>query len=111
VNNSKASLEMEKFQVNWTTLWNEEQFREKTYLQIIKDFSLAGLEINSDKLKQNITLEELAAYLEIQIANDPRPQLLYIIDLKEEQYSNLGFAIVQRIAFKVYLRLHFSQSH
>lgn len=108
LNNSNSSSEIEKFQVNWTALWNEELFREKTLLQIVKDFSLSGMQIKLEELKQCKSIEVLSHYIENKIADNPSPQLLYIIDLKEQVYDHLGAAIVQRIAFKVYLRMQFS---
>jgi hypothetical protein len=51
----------------------------------------------------------LALEIEAHITNENISQLCYIVDLKNPFSEQLGLAILQRIAFKVYLRIHLSQ--
>ena len=112
MNNSKNTSELEKFESIWTSFWLEDDFRSQTLAQITKDFWLSGIMLNAEDLQKYKTLDALAESLNQTIKNNPKPQLLYIVDLKEKRYENLGLAIIQRIAFKVFLRKHFtSQSH
>ena len=108
MNNSKNGSELEKFESKWTSFWIEDGFRFQTFEQIVKDFWLAGINLNIEELKKHQSLATLAESLNKTLKNNPKPQLLYIVDLKEKSYENLGLAIVQRIAFKVFLRKHFS---
>ena len=108
MNNSKKPSELEKFKSKWTNFWVEDDFRSQTFEQIIKDFWLSGIILNLEDLQKYKTLDSLADYLNKTIRDNPRPQLLYIVDLKEKSYDNIGIAIIQRIAYKVFLRKHFS---
>ena len=108
MNNSKRTSDLEKFESIWTSFWLEDDFRSQTLSQIIKDFWLSGIILNLEDLQKYKTLESLADSLNKTIIENPRPQLLYIVDLKEKSHDNLGLAIIQRIAFKVFLRKHFS---
>tara|TARA_B100000768_G_C11037940_1_gene272961 strand:- start:10 stop:342 length:333 start_codon:yes stop_codon:yes gene_type:complete len=108
LNNSKKPSELEKFKSKWTNFWIEDDFRSQTFEQIIKDFWLSGIVLNLEDLQKHKTLEALAESIDKTIKDNPKPQLFYIVDLKEKSYENLGLAIVQRIAFKVFLRKHFS---
>jgi hypothetical protein len=92
----------------WTSYWLEDDFRTQTLSQIIKDFWLSGIILNLEDLQKCKTLDRLADSLNKTIRDNPRPQLLYIVDLKEKSYDNMGLAIIQRIAYKVFLRKHFS---
>ena len=108
LNYSKSGADLEKFESKWTSFWAEDNFRSQTLAQISKDFWLAGININIEDLQQFKTLHALAEALNHEIECNPRPQLLYIVDLKEQKYENLGLAIIQRIAFKVFLRKYFT---
>ena len=108
MNNSKKPSELEKFKSKWTNFWVEDDFRSQTLSQIIKDFWLSGILLNLEDLQKYKTLEELAESLNQTIKDHPKPQLFYIVDLKEQSFENIGLAIIQRIAFKVFLRKHFS---
>ncbi|OUT70878.1 MAG: hypothetical protein CBB76_05245 [Crocinitomicaceae bacterium TMED16] len=108
MNNSKPTSDLEKFESIWPSYWLEDDFRSKTLSQIIKDFWLSGIILNLEDLQKYKTLDSLADYLNKTIRDNPRPQLLYIVDLKEKSYDNMGLAIIQRIAYKVFLRKHFS---
>ena len=108
MNYSKSGAHLEKFESKWTSFWAEDNFRSQTLAQISKDFWLAGININIEDLQQFKTLHALAQALNHEIKCNPRPQLLYIVDLKEQKYENLGLAIIKRIAFKVFLRRHFT---
>ena len=109
MNNSKRTSDLEKFESIWTSYWLEDDFRSQTLSQIIKDFWLSGLSLSLDDLQKCKTLDSLADSLNKTLKDNPRPQLLYIVDLKEKSHDNLGLAIIQRIAFKVFLRKHFSR--
>lgn len=108
MNNSKRTSDLEKFESIWPSYWLEDDFRSKTLSQIIKDFWLSGIILNLEDLQKYKTLDSLADSLNKTIRDNPRPQLLYIVDLKEKSYDNIGLAIIQRIAYKVFLRKHFS---
>tara|TARA_B100001093_G_scaffold516139_1_gene594217 strand:+ start:732 stop:1064 length:333 start_codon:yes stop_codon:yes gene_type:complete len=108
LNNSKRTSDLEKFESIWPSYWLEDDFRSKTLSQIIKDFWLSGIILNLEDLQKCKTLDRLADSLNKTIRDNPRPQLLYIVDLKEKSYDNIGLAIIQRIAYKVFLRKHFS---
>ncbi len=108
MNYSKNGAELKKFESKWTSFWVADDFRSQTLAQIIKDFWLAGINLNLEDLQKFKTLDALAESLNCTIKCNPRPQLLYIVDLNEKKYENLGLAIVHRIAFKVFLRKHFT---
>ena len=108
MNYSKNGAELKKFESKWTSFWVDDDFRNQTLAQIIKDFWLAGINLNLEDLQKFKTLDALAESLNFTIKCNPRPQLLYIVDLNEKKYENLGLAIVYRIAFKVFLRKHFT---
>ena len=108
MNNLKRVSDLEKFESLWNSFWLEDDFRSQTLSQIIKDFWLSGIVLNLEELQKYKTLDSLADSLNKTIKDNPRPQLLYIVDLKEKRYNNLGLAIIQRIAFKVFLRKHYS---
>ena len=108
MNYSKNGTELKKFELKWTSFWVADDFRSQTLAQIIKDFWLAGINLNLEDLQKFKTLDALAESLNCTIKCNPSPQLLYIVDLNEKKYENLGLAIVHRIAFKVFLRKHFT---
>ena len=108
MNNSKPTSDLEKFESIWPSYWLEDDFRTQTLSQIIKDFWLSGIILNLEDLQKCKTLDRLADSLNKTIRDNPRPQLLYIVDLKEKSYDNIGLAIIQRSAYKVFLRKHFS---
>lgn len=108
MNNSKSTSDLEKFESQWTSFWIEDDFRIQTLAQIIKDFYRSGIELKLEDLDKHKTLEALSESLNQTIKHNPKKQLLYIIDLKEKRYENLGLGIIKRIAFKVFLRKHFS---
>ena len=91
MNNSKRTSDLEKFESIWTSYWLEDDFRTQTLSQIIKDFWLSGIILNLEDLQKCKTLDRLADSLNKTIRDNPRPQLLYIVDLKEKSfyYDNL----------------------
>jgi hypothetical protein len=106
---SNSISKINDFQLNWNELWEQELFRKKTYEQIFKDFQLAGITIDILQLKNHFLIETLALEIEAHITNENISQLCYIVDLKNPFSEQLGLAILQRIAFKVYLRIHLPQ--
>ena len=109
MNNPKRTSDLEKFESIWASFWLEDDFRSQTLSQIIKDFWLSGIILSLEDLQKCKTLDSLADSLNKTLKDNPRAQLLYIVDLKEKSQDNLGLAIIQRIAFKVFLRKHFSR--
>jgi hypothetical protein len=109
LNNRKRAYDLEKSESIWTSCWLEDDFRSQTLSQIIKDFWLSGIILSLEDLQKYKTLSSLADSLNKTLKDNPRPQLLNIVDLKEKCHDNLGLAIIQRIAFKVFLRKHFSR--
>ena len=77
-------------------------------MQITKDFRLAGIELKIKGSVKNESLETLALEIEGVLTAKNISQLCYIVDLSNPFEDNLGFRIIQRVACKVYLKMHFS---
>ena len=111
MNNQNSPIEVTKFQIIWQNFWNEEDFRQQTFLQLSKDFALAGIDIPVKLLIKCENRESLVSFIKLKINPDNIKQLMYIIDLKEEkleQETNFIPALIQRVAFKVFLRNYLS---
>jgi len=109
--NQNLPIEITKFQVIWLNFWNEDDFRNQTLLQLSKDFALSGIDISVDLLRKCQTQESLVCLIEKKIDGHNMNQLLYVIDLKDDvlnQGSGFIAAIIQRVAFKVFLRNYLS---
>jgi hypothetical protein len=104
--------------------FSNKQFVQDTLLQIQKDFSRCGWEIDSLRLNQRLTkveLEELIGEKLVEIMKHGESQLLqliYIIDIPEKEFLSsvtqkevvkiLSEKILLKEAYKVYLRRKFS---
>ncbi len=104
--------------------FSNKQFVQDTLLQIQKDFSRCGWEIDSSRLNQRLTkveLEELIGEKLVEIMKHGESQLLqliYIIDIPEKEFLSsvtqkevvqiLSEKILLKEAYKVYLRRKFS---
>ena len=111
MNNQNLPIEITKFQVIWLNFWNEDDFRNQTLLQLSKDFALSGIDISVDLLRKCQNKESLDCLIEKKIDGHNLNQLLYVIDLKEgilQQETNFIPLIIQRVAFKVFLRNYLS---
>lgn len=111
MNNKNLPFEVTKFQVIWLNFWNEDDFRNQTLLQLSKDFALSGIDISVDLLSKCHDKESLVCLIEKKIDGHNLNQLLYVIDLKEDvlnQGSDFIPLIIQRVAFKVFLRNYLS---
>ena len=87
MNNPKRTSDLENFESIWASFWLEDDFRSETLSQIIKDFWLSGLSLSLDDLQKCKTLDSSADSLNKTLKDYPRPQLIYIVDLKEKSHD------------------------
>ena len=108
----------------YITSLSEKIFAQKTYRQIVREFSKIGIALkencDADITKENI-ISIVSEELEAMLNHNPQlvAQLFYSIDLPEEKIKktieegesvvvNIAEAILYRSAQKVYLRERFS---
>jgi hypothetical protein len=111
LNNQNLPIEVTKFQETWMNFWNEDDFRQQTFLQLSKDFALSGIDLSVDVLGKCRNNEQLVGLIEKKIDTHDLNRLLYVIDLKEavlQQETNFIPVLIQRVAFKVFLRNYLS---
>jgi len=111
LNNQNLPIEVTKFQVIWLNFWNEDVFRKQTFLQLSKDFALSGIDISVEALRKCRNNEQLVGLIEKKLDTHDLTHLFYVIDIKEaviQQETNFIPVLIQRVAFKVFLRMYLS---
>ncbi|MBM3184897.1 MAG: hypothetical protein FJZ67_01235 [Bacteroidetes bacterium] len=105
-------------QLNLNNQLKNQDFVAKTISQIEKDFGRCNLEIHLANLSDRDSLENGILSLIQNLSSDKLQQLMYIIDIQENDYSKLlrteffhralAEKILRREALKVFLRENLS---
>jgi hypothetical protein len=105
-------------QLNFNNHLKSQDFISKTITQIEKDFGRCNLEINLSQFNDRDSLENGILDIIQYLSSDKLHQLLYIIDIPENEFSKLAEneffyralseKILRREALKVFLRENLS---
>ena len=112
--NQKPSIETLEFKNLMLNFWDNHDFRNRTFAQVYKDFALSGIRLEKGSLEKCVSNKQLENVIAPIINDNNLKQLLYIVDLKDDDVlrsNRLVVSMITRIAYKVFLRTYFTSKY
>ena len=112
--NQKPSIETLEFKNLMLNFWDNHDFRNRTFAQVYKDFALSGICLEKGSLEKCVSNKQLENVITPIINNNNLKQLLYIVDLKDDdalRSNKLILSMITRIAYKVFLRTYYTSKY